>query len=100
ARATRREHGLPPMRYRVSGGVLESRVLRSAHPVAAEGGSGSVIVEIEISETGTVTLARALSGPAGLRAASEAAAWQWQFKPLTVNGEPVRAVGTISFNFK
>lgn len=62
--------------------------------------SGSVQVQITISEAGEVTDAFVLSGHPVLREASLQAVKQWLFKPTELNGRPVRAIGVITFNFK
>jgi hypothetical protein len=40
-----------------------------------------------------------LSGHALLRSAAEQAAKQWVFTPTLLSGEPVKVIGTITFNF-
>jgi protein TonB len=62
--------------------------------------SGSVQVQITISETGDVDDAFILSGHPVLREASLQAVRQWRFKSTELNGKPVRAIGVITFNFK
>lgn len=62
--------------------------------------SGSVQVQITISESGEVADAFVLSGHPVLREASLQAVRQWLFKPTELNGRPVRAIGVITFNFK
>lgn len=60
---------------------------------------GSVIVKVAINKKGDVTKAEAITGPLLLRAAAEAAARGWKFKPSTVNGRPVSVTNRIAFNF-
>jgi TonB family protein len=57
--------------------------------------SGSVVVLVDLDESGNVASAEALSGHPLLRDAAVAAARQWTFKPTTM-----RVEGTITFNFK
>jgi TonB family protein len=61
---------------------------------------GTVRVQITISETGKVIEAKAISGYQALRPAAVDAAYKWVFKPTTVNGEPIKVQGVLTFNFK
>ena len=59
-----------------------------------------VRVQVTISETGSVIDAKAISGHQALRPAAVAAASKWVFKPTTLNGEPIKVQGTLTFNFR
>jgi len=61
---------------------------------------GTVMVQITISETGSVIDAKAISGHKALRPAAVEAAYKWVFKPTTVNGEPIKVQGVLTFNFR
>jgi periplasmic protein TonB len=61
---------------------------------------GTVRVQITISETGIVIDAKAISGHQALRSAAVDAANKWVFKPTTVNGEPIKVQGVLTFNFR
>jgi TonB family protein len=61
---------------------------------------GMVKVQITISETGSVIDAKAISGHQALRSAAVDAAYKWVFKPTTVNGEPIKVQGILTFNFR
>ncbi len=61
---------------------------------------GMVTVQVTLDEEGKVVSAKATAGPRGLRAASEDAAKRSKFKPVTVDGKPVKATGTVVYNFK
>jgi TonB family protein len=61
---------------------------------------GTVRVQVTISETGSVIDAKAISGHQALRSAAVDAAYKWVFKPTTVNGEPIKVQGTLTFNFR
>jgi TonB family protein len=61
---------------------------------------GMVRVQITISETGSVIDAKAISGHQALRSAAVDAAYKWVFKPTTVNGEPIKVQGVLTFNFR
>jgi protein TonB len=105
AMAYRKQYNVPPSIQRVSGGVLAGRALHRAqppYPLEARqlNVEGEVIVEVTVSAEGKVESARAISGPPELRDAAVEAARQWTFTPTTLNGEPVRIVGTIKFAFR
>jgi protein TonB len=61
--------------------------------------SGVVKVEVVIDEDGKVAEVRNAAGPEMLRRAATDAVKRWQFKPLTRDGQPVRASGFVNFNF-
>ena len=61
--------------------------------------SGTVVVEVEIDESGIVTLACAISGDQLLRAASVTAAKRSRFTPTKLSGKPVRIIGVIQYRF-
>ena len=88
----------------VSSGVLQDRAIKKAQPAypaeaRAVRVSGSVKVEVLISEEGRVIEATAFEGPEQLREAAIEAARQWIFKPVTLAGQPARMSGVLSFNF-
>src|SRR5262245_8581949 len=61
--------------------------------------TGTVEVEITISETGFVIEATAISGHLALRSAAVEAARKWVFKPAILNGAPVRVKSVLTFVF-
>lgn len=85
--------------------LTQGRVLRKVEPpyptLAMRARiEGSVQVQIDISETGAVTNVTLLSGHPFLREAAAQAAKQWLFVPTELNGQRVRAIGVLTFNFK
>jgi TonB family protein len=89
---------------RKSGGVLAGSVIRRAEPIypplaKAARVSGAVVVEATVDEEGDVISARPLSGHPLLKESAAAAARGWKFTPTTLQGTPVKVVGTITFNF-
>lgn len=60
---------------------------------------GSVSVQIVVDEQGRVISAKATSGPPLLLQAAEQAASQARFSPTTLNGQPVKISGVITYNF-
>ena len=94
-----------PRSVRLPSTVLQGRaVVRRTPdypPIARQARlEGSVAVEVMISPDGRVESARAVSGPAVLRAVAAAAATGWRFQPTLLNGAAVQVTGVIVFNFK
>jgi TonB family protein len=85
--------------------VLEGNAITRVEPVYPPTARmmrafGMVRVQVTISETGSVIDAKAISGHQALRPAAVAAASKWVFKPTTVNGEPIKVQGVLTFNFR
>lgn len=102
----RAEEPPPPKREprRVSEGVLLGNAINRVTPIYPQvarqiNHSGSVVVEVVISEDGRVISATAISGSVILREAAETAARKWIFKPTILNGFPVQTRGTLTFVF-
>jgi protein TonB len=84
----------------INGGILNGKAIYLPMPeVPAAEASGVVLVQILVDEQGSVVDARAISGPAHLHAAAVAAARLARFSPTLLMGEPVRVMGTLSYNF-
>jgi TonB family protein len=86
------------------GGVLAGRAIFRQEPVYPPGArqahvSGSVVVQVTVDESGKVTNARTLCGHDYFAKVSEEAALQWRFSPTLLQGQPVKVIGTITFNF-
>lgn len=60
---------------------------------------GKVTVSIKLDEVGKVVSAKAVDGPKQLWNAAETAIKQTKFKPVLLDGKPIAASGTITFNF-
>jgi protein TonB len=95
---------IKPLLKPVSGGVLNGKALnlpKPTYPIAAKNTrmSGLVVVEVVIDINGKVISARAVSGPGLLQQAAVQAAYQARFSPTLVSDQPVKVVGTISYNF-
>jgi hypothetical protein len=60
---------------------------------------GIVAVLIIVDEDGDVILSRATSGHPLLKGEAAKAAWEWKFTPTTLDGVPVRTIGTLNFRF-
>jgi TonB family protein len=88
----------------ISGGVVNGKATylpQPPYPAAARAMrlSGRVSVQVLIDESGNVVAARAVSGPALLRGASEAAARRAKFSPTNLAGQPVKVSGIVTYNF-
>lgn len=85
----------------MAGGEVTRRVEPNYPPAARSAHiTGTVTVELSINEQGNVTSARATSGPGMLQGAAEAAARGFKFRPVTLDGVPVRSNRTVLFHFK
>jgi protein TonB len=93
-----------PKKITVSGGVLQGQAIRKVQPpyppiAKAARASGSVQIQVTISEEGRVIDADVISGHPLLRDAALQAARQWLFKPTELSGVPVKVQGVLTFNF-
>jgi TonB family protein len=89
----------------VSAGVLNGKAISKPAPpypslAKAAKATGTVVVQVEVDEKGSVTSARAVSGHPLLRVAAEAAARQARFSPTLLSGKPVKVRGTLMYEFK
>jgi len=66
---------------------------RSAHA------TGIVRVEVVVDESGEVSSIESTSGPSLLQGAAKDAIRKWRFKPFERDGQPVKAIGFVNFNF-
>lgn len=72
-----------------------------SYPATARGAhvSGVVTVFLEVDEKGSVVAVPRTDGPPLLRQAAVDAARKWKFRPTVIDGQAVRVMGFISFNF-
>ena len=94
----------PPPSKPISGGVLNGKATslpKPPYPAAARAvrASGSVSVQVLISESGSVISATAVSGHPLLRQAAAQAARGARFSPTMLSGQPVKVSGIITYNF-
>jgi protein TonB len=66
----------------------------------AAGIEGTVIVKYVVSESGTVTSAQVVKGPAELHAVCLSAVKSWRFQPATLESKAVAVVRIHRFRFK
>jgi protein TonB len=88
----------------VSENVLQDRVITRVQPVyppsaKAINATGSVEVQVTISQEGLVVEAVAINGHFALRKAAVEAARKWVFKPVIFNAAPVRVKSVLTFVF-
>ena len=88
----------------IEAGVLNAKATSLPKPVYSEEAKrlklhGRVTVKVVVDETGKVTSALALDGPAPLRQAAEEAARQATFTPATDGGIVVKMTGTLTYDF-
>jgi protein TonB len=72
-----------------------------AYPSAARSmrAAGVVKVEVVLDENGEVAEVKNATGPSLLVAAAKDAIHKWKFRPVTRDGQAVRAEGYVNFNF-
>lgn len=61
--------------------------------------TGMVKVEVTVNEEGDVTEVQKTTGPPILQNAAKDAIRKWKFKPFVRDGQPVKAMGFVNFNF-
>lgn len=61
--------------------------------------TGVVSVTVTVDEQGNVAEIQSATGPGMLQSAAKEAIRKWRFKPFVKDGQPVKAVGYVSFNF-
>jgi len=88
----------------VSESVLQGSAITRVNPVYPPSArkmnaTGTVEVEVTISEKGLVVEATAISGHFALRNAAVEAARKWVFKPAILSGAPVKIKGVLTFTF-
>ena len=88
----------------ISAGVLNGKAVSKPKPsypaeAKAAGASGTVTVQILVSEDGTVESAKAVSGHPLLQDAAVEAAKRARFSPTRLSGQPVKVSGVDTYNF-
>ncbi len=102
--AAQRKKPEPPKITRKANAALQTSAINRVDPVyppaaVAARIFGTVLVEVNVDESGMVTSARALSGHMLLKEAAVDAARGWTFKPTILQGTPVKVIGTLTFTF-
>jgi TonB family protein len=104
ARAAPQDKPEPPKIIRKSGGVLQGSATKRVEPVypplaKTARVSGAVVVEVTVDQEGKVIATRVVSGYPLLKDAAVNAARAWVFMPTTLQGTPVKVIGTITIHF-
>lgn len=89
---------------RMTSSVLTGKAISKPAPVyppiaKAAGVQGVVSVQVLIDEQGRVLDAKVTDGHPLLRQAAVQNAYKWKFTPTVLNGEPVKVMGVVMFNF-
>ena len=61
--------------------------------------SGTVVLEVALDDTGTITGVRVVRGIPSLTESAERSIRQWKFQPAHLNGEPVYSKMAVAFSF-
>ena len=69
------------------------------YPVNAVG-DGVALIEVEVNQQGTVSMARVATATPGFAAAALRTARRWQFQPATRGERPVPSVAYLVFSFR
>lgn len=90
-----------PYEIRISSSVAEKLLIHKVEPVWVHHGmearfTGTVVIDIEISNTGSVLQAQVVSGPAMLRKPVLDAVRKYKYKPYLLNGQAVEVETTVS----
>ena len=88
----------------VQGGLLNSKAIELPEPEYPEDAKkaragGRVIVSVIVDETGKVISAEVEDGPIQFRRVALEAARKARFKPMLVDGQPVKVSGVLSYRF-
>ena len=88
----------------IDGGVINGKAIElpnASYPAAARAvnASGVVTVRVTVDENGNVISARAISGHPLLQSAAVSAARGAKFLPTSLDGQPIKFSGIITYNF-
>jgi protein TonB len=93
-----------PQRVSISAGIavglLMQKTAPTYPPIAKTARvQGTVVIQANISKTGSIENPRVVSGPVMLRQSALDAVKTWRFRPYMLSGEPVDVETTINVNF-
>jgi TonB family protein len=104
--AAREFPGIPfmPTRIRISSGVAAGLLVKKTNPVYPEDAKqnrlqGVVVLRTTIGKDGLIKDLQLVSGHPALFPAAMDAVRRWEYKPYSLNGEPVEVETTITVNF-
>jgi len=95
---------------KISGGIsvepeeLQKLLISSVKPMYPEvarraGVQGFVRLQIRVNREGRVEVQKVVEGQPILADAAIQATQRWRYKPIVINGKPVNAISTVTFNF-
>jgi periplasmic protein TonB len=95
----------PQQAMRISQGVSQGLIVRRVQPIYPARAQqmrleGTVELQANISQTGSITGVKQLSGDLILGRAAMDAVRLWKYKPYFLNGEPIEIQTQITVNFK
>jgi protein TonB len=95
----------PQQTLRISQGVSQGLIVKKVQPVYPAQArqmrlQGTVELQANISQSGSISSVKQLSGDQVLGRAAIEAVRQWKYKPYYLNGEPVEVETQITVNFK
>ncbi len=94
----------PPAPIPVGNGVMAANLITQVKPKYPEsarsaGIYGKVFMTIVIDENGNVVETKLDWGPEELYEAASKAVMQWTYRPMRIDGKPVRVTTTVSVDF-
>ena len=95
----------PQQTLKISQGVSEGMIVKKVQPVYPAQArqmrlEGKIELQANISQSGSITGIKQLSGDPILGRAAIDAVRQWKYKPYYLNGEPIEIQTQITVNFK
>jgi TonB family protein len=93
-----------PQRVSISAGIAVGLLMQKTSPVYPPMAKtarvqGTVVIQANISKTGSIENPRVVSGPVMLRQSALEAVKSWRYRPYMLSGEPVDVETTINVNF-
>ena len=90
---------------RISQGVSQGLIVKKVQPIYPAQArqmrlEGKIELQANISQSGSISSVKQLSGDPILGRAAMDAVRQWKYKPYYLNGEPVEVETQITVNFK
>jgi TonB family protein len=98
SRAAAMPSGGVPRRIRITGDVMEGKLIHRVKPAKGTQ-SGDVVLEIVIDAEGRVSEVKAVSGSAELVPLARDAVKQWVYRPTAAQGMPVEVTTQVTVRF-
>ena len=96
--------GVPPMRLRVGGNVMQRKLIHQVNPIPSPEAfkqrlAGAVTLRVIVGIDGKVKEVDVIRGDPRLTRAAEEAVHQWMYQPILLNGKAVEVETTVQINF-